>query len=141
MKKPQRRKTIITSSMQLEASLESSFYESWNEIETFYNELTINDGWKYVSPIKDVIHYLRSLGYDRKLRAGKSVYIMLLKRNRTWEMKDGDYRIVIEPTLQQTFKVNYTNCKEVDIMMEASDLINNKVFDELLNKLIKQPIV
>jgi hypothetical protein len=118
----------------------SDFIKSWDEMERFYSELTKNEGWEYVEPIKDVLGHLRSLGYDHLLRLGKSVYIMHIQRTKTWQLKPGQHAIVIEPTLENVFKVRYVGDNGTSIRIETDDLINSKEFNELLAQLIKQPI-
>jgi hypothetical protein len=126
--------------MQSLTPIQSDFLKSWDEIENFYNDLTSNEGWEYTTPLKNAIRHLRAKGYDKIFRAGKSVYILIISRTKTWEMKSGQHRIVIEPTMARTFKVCYTDVNNLRLEIETPYLIENKEFYELLNRLMSQPV-
>ena len=58
--------------------IEGEFIRSWDSIEGFYRE----DWCKFSQPVLSMIHAMRSAGYDRRLRAGQSMWSMGLSRSR-----------------------------------------------------------
>ncbi len=73
--------------------LDNEFTESWWWVEDFYREGA--DG----STKKDLLGLLsglRALGYDRVLRAGHSMFILIFSRSREYGLRSGQPRVAIE---------------------------------------------
>ena len=125
--------------MTTQSSIESDFIKSWEDIEIFYVDLLSYSGWDRVKPVQDFIKYLRALGYDKLLRAGQSIHILMLSRSKNFGLRDNQHRIGIEATYSNKFRVSYigeTKFKE----FETENLIDNKDLQEVLNLLLEQPV-
>ena len=73
--------------------LENDFARSWRSTEDFYREgaegPTEND-------LLGLLSGLRALGYDRVLRAGHSMFILILSRSREYGLRSGQSSVAIE---------------------------------------------
>lgn len=72
--------------------IEGEFISSWNRIEQFYDS-------EYFPPKSFVLQFIRQLrraGYDRKFRAGQSLWALMLSRSRRHGLRDEQARIVFE---------------------------------------------
>jgi len=65
--------------------IEGEFIESWDRIETFYAEMNFPPA----EAIQTLVAALRKKGYDRSLRAGQSMYTLMLSRSRRHGLKQG----------------------------------------------------
>lgn len=66
--------------------IEGEFLESWDEIEEFYLR---NDGWPGQRNAALFVEAARRAGYDRTLRAGQSLYTLMLSRSRRHGLRTG----------------------------------------------------
>jgi hypothetical protein len=121
-------------------AIETEFIKSWDEIERYFEDLTSNEGWKYVKPVLQIINQLRELGYDKVFRAGNSVWVLSLSRSILHGLRDEQHHIGIMATNQNTFDVHYVAGENVVEQFEASDILNDKEFFRLLDELARQPI-
>lgn len=99
--------------------IKGEFIESWNSIERFYKRIDENFTPKVLQLIKE----MREHGFDKKLRAGQSLYTLMLSRSRrhglTWEQNFLAFRFYIDKnemkvtdksdTLLLNGKVEYSN--------------------------------
>src|SRR5215213_153188 len=122
------------------SSTENDFRESWDKVEEFYVDLLTYKGWDYVKPVQDLIKHLRALGYDKLLRAGQSIHILVLSRSRNWGLRDGQHRIGIQATSENIFKIWYVDGENTKNEFETQTLIEDKSLDVLLSQLLQQPI-
>lgn len=122
------------------ATIEKEFKNSWDEIEEFFKDLTSNKGWEYVSPILQIISRLRQLGYDKVLRAGKSVYVLRLSRSLKYGLMDDQHHLGVMVTLQNTFDIHYVVGENIIEQYETDDVLSDKRFFRLLDDLTKLPI-
>lgn len=121
-------------------NIEADFVKSWDETEEFYSDLFSHGGWNYVKPIMPVIRHLRSLGYDKTLRAGTSLYTLVLSRSRNWGLREDQHFLAIEPKIQHDFIVWYADGSNPAEKLRAGNLIGDDTFRILLNQLSSQPI-
>jgi hypothetical protein len=65
--------------------VEGEFVESWDHVEPFYREIP------YVATerVLGLIAAIRAAGYDRKLRAGTSLYDLIVSRSRRHGLREG----------------------------------------------------
>jgi hypothetical protein len=63
--------------------IEGEFVLSWDSIEQFYADHPVNDG------ILRFLTQLRAAGFDRTLRAGQSLYTLILSRSRRHGLRRG----------------------------------------------------
>jgi len=66
------------------------FIESWNSIERFYDEIAFPSA----PQIRTLIATLRDRGYDRSLRAGQSLWMLVVSRSRHHGLREDQPRIV-----------------------------------------------
>jgi hypothetical protein len=117
-----------------------SFIESWIEAEEFYADLFSHKGWDYVKPIMPLIDSLRQKGYDKSLRAGQSLYTFVLSRSINWGLRQDQHSLIIEPTTQNKFRVWYSDGQNPINELETDNLIDNKQFWLLIERLKLQPL-
>jgi hypothetical protein len=125
--------------MTTRSSIELDFIKSWDDIEVFYVDLLSYKGWDHIKPVLVLIRHLRALGYDKLLRAGQSVYILVLSRSVNWGLKDNQHRIGIEATPNGIFRVWYFGEAKFR-EFETEHLIENRNLQEVLDLLLQQPI-
>jgi hypothetical protein len=61
-------------------SIEGEFIRSWDQIEQFFDMVLEPGPWK--DQVLQFISQLRQAGYDRKLRAGQSLFKLVVSRSR-----------------------------------------------------------
>jgi ADP-heptose:LPS heptosyltransferase len=64
--------------------IEGEFILSWDDIENFYQELEHENKREILKLIKQ----MREYGFDKTLRAGQSLYTMILSRSRRHGLRD-----------------------------------------------------
>lgn len=65
--------------------IEGEFIESWDRIEHFYAEMNFPPA----EAIRSFVATIRKKGYDRTLRAGQSMYTLMLSRSRRHGLRQG----------------------------------------------------
>lgn len=65
--------------------IEGEFIESWDRIEKFYADMNFPPA----AAIRSLVATIRKRGYDRTLRAGQSMYTLVLSRSRRHGLKQG----------------------------------------------------
>lgn len=66
-------------------STEGEFLTSWDNIEKFYRD----EKFPLAAPVLAMIAEMRRVGYDHKLRAGHSLWSLVLSRSRRHGLRDG----------------------------------------------------
>ena len=69
--------------------IESEFLKSWDLIERFYDSLE----FPFVPKVRGLIAQMRGRGYDKSLRAGQSLWSLILSRSRRHGLRDDQPRI------------------------------------------------
>jgi hypothetical protein len=89
--------------------LEASFAESWGWVERFYREeLLPLPSWQWLGGIVPLIGELKARGYDRSLRAGQSLYVLILSRSREHGLRDEQSNVAIEPRSDGSMRLTST---------------------------------
>lgn len=118
---------------------EQLFLQSWNEIETlFHNDNTIG-GWLWVLPIRQIIHDLRVVGYDRHLRASQVMLSFVISRSIQPTLQPGQASIAFTLFRDNTMEVRYYSTEE-EITLGFNHTILDSQIEPLLKKLMQQPI-
>lgn len=90
--------------------VEGEFLSTWDAMERFYRELHFSDGDEILALIRGI----REAGYDRKLRAGHSLYRLIMSRSRRHSLRKeqpylgfdfGDGKMTIYPDFDGQDKV------------------------------------
>ena len=111
------------------------FQQSWDEIERFYREeLLTKENWQWIRPILALLGQLREAGYDQVLRAGQSLYTLVLSRCR--EHGGPGIRIGIELKSNGTMEVGFGRDQT---MIFPQPLLTEDLAD-ILDDLKRQPI-
>ena len=77
--------------------IEDAFAQSWDWIEQFYrDDLLSEETWRWLGAMPNLISALRQRGYDRTLRAGQSLFILVLSRSREHGLRDNQPFVAIE---------------------------------------------
>jgi hypothetical protein len=69
-------------------NIEIEFAASWDRTQHFFTDIVSSSGWEYQEPLLRLIEELRQRGYDRKLRAGRSLVTFILSRSRVHGLRD-----------------------------------------------------
>jgi hypothetical protein len=72
--------------------VEGEFVESWDRIEKFYAEMNFPPA----EEIRSLVKAMRAKGYDHKLRAGQSLYTLMLSRSRRHGLRQGQPHIAFQ---------------------------------------------
>ena len=65
--------------------IEGEFIESWDKIEAFYKKMS----FRPAPSVQAFLTEMRTEGYDRYIRAGQSMYTLILSRSRRHGLKEG----------------------------------------------------
>jgi hypothetical protein len=115
--------------------IENEFIQSWDYREDSFKDLASSQGWEYVKPIVQLISHLRELGYDKILRAGSSIYALILSRSLIYGLRDDQHNIVIMVNPQNIFNFNYVAGRKIIEEYDTADILNDKEFYRLLDML------
>jgi hypothetical protein len=78
--------------------IEVAFVQSWDWIEQFYRDDLLSQAtWRWLGAVPNLLSGLRERGYDRVLRAGQSLFILILSRSREYGLRDDQPFVAIEP--------------------------------------------
>jgi len=113
--------------------IEGEFIMSWDSIEQFYDE--INHEKK--DEIFKLIRQIRSNGFDKTLRAGQSLYTLILSRSRRHGLKENQNSI--------SFAFDFIKSAMEVGMQKGEKLVFDKIeytdaIDRLLKSLEQEPI-
>lgn len=76
--------------------VEGEFLVSWDNIERFYAGLLDQPRFPQTRRILDLVASLRRAGYDRRLRAGQSLFWLILSRSRRHGLREGQPHVVFD---------------------------------------------
>ena len=77
--------------------IEDAFVQSWDWIERFYRDDLLSQAtWRWIGAMPTLISGLRERGYDRVLRAGQSLFVLILSRAREHGLRDTQPFVAIE---------------------------------------------
>lgn len=113
--------------------IEGEFIISWDNIEEFY----IDSNLKNKDEILNLIREMRTRGFDNTLRAGQSLYTLILSRSRRHGLKQNQNSI--------SFAFNYIKSAMEVSISNSEKLVLDKIeyteaIDRLLKLLEKEPI-
>lgn len=113
--------------------VEGEFVESWDRIEKFYAEMNFPPA----EEIRSLIKAMREKGYDRTLRAGQSMYTLMLSRSRRHGLRQG------QPHIAFQFRADGTSIcpHEMDgAEISISSLVLTDAIEAQLQRLATLPI-
>lgn len=73
--------------------IEGEFIHSWERIEKFYSEMS-RENFPVRDDVLNFIRDLRQRGYDKTLRAGQSMFSMILSRSRRHGLRNDQLRMI-----------------------------------------------
>jgi len=114
--------------------IEKDFLASWDKVQLFFERLNY---WEHDHILK-IITYLRDRGYDRKLRAGQSIYYFVLSRSRHHRLRKDFARLFIILT-EDTMQLKYVAGGSKEEYEFDTISVNDKLI-ELVDKLASRPI-
>ena len=121
--------------------IEQQFVESWDEIESFYNDIAFRDGWSELKPIFGLISELRSRGYDRQLRAGQSLVTFILSRSKAHGLRDDQAFLHIHLSVEgHSMIVTYVDPPNPPIEAKFDRVELVPELEQLLQRLLTHPI-
>ena len=104
------------------------FILSWDNIELFYNTVINDKG----AEILQLIEEIRKNGFDKTLRAGQSLYTLVLSRSRRYGLRINQKRVMFSFTLNQSaMEILTTDGTKV----EFKKIEYNEIVEEILKKL------
>jgi hypothetical protein len=115
--------------------IEGEFIHSWNEIERFYD----SEHFSAKAPVLRFISQLRLAGYDRKLRAGQSMWTFILSRSRRHGLRADQARIQFEFSRHEdSMEICARNSAEECTFKTAISL--SERLDMVLTRLLEFPV-
>lgn len=113
--------------------IEGEFVESWDRIEKFYAEMSFPPAQE----IRLLVAEMRRRGYDYTLRAGQSLYLLILSRSRRHGLRQG------QPHIKFQFREEgmdvHTEIQETDTVSVSRIGLTREIEDRL-SKLTAQGI-
>lgn len=119
--------------------VEQHFLESWYRMEKYYADILKHPKWHWLQPLLDLIHVMRTKGYDKHLRAGKSMYYFIVSRAYEEGLRLHHSRVNIEPRPDGTM---FIRCRFGSIRTEHHfDQIEwNDELQGFLDRLVEEPV-
>jgi hypothetical protein len=119
-----------------QADIERDFFESWDSIEEFYK---CSDTPEFRVPFwteaLQMIAQLRRAGYDRKLRAGQSLFMLVVSRSRQHGMSPE------QPAIAFNFEHGKMDVMEGrNVLLRAIDIGLSTEVKAILERLLIHPI-
>lgn len=118
---------------------EQLFLQSWDEIEALFHNDDVIGGWLWVLPIRQIIHDLRTLGYDSHLRASQVMLSFVISRSIQPTLQPGQASIAFTLFRDNTMEVRYYSTQEEITLALAHTQLDVSI-EPLLEKLLNQPI-
>jgi hypothetical protein len=116
--------------------VEGEFICSWDWIERFYRvELAKN--WKHSSRMVALLEEMRAAGFDKSLRAGQSLYTLMLSRSRRHGLRSEQPWVAIDIG-QEGMKVTANLPKQEEVVSKG--VVLTPALQRLLSQLESQPI-
>jgi hypothetical protein len=124
--------------------LQRDFIRSWDKVERFFE---VQDFFSRRKPgrqghlkyVKSVLHTLRRRGYDKTLRAGQALDNLVLSRSVKHGLRQGQRSLMIDFGAPAPFHVWYYWPATTD-EFETKDVLNDSRIQNLLTRLLEQPI-
>jgi hypothetical protein len=86
--------------------IEDAFVQSWDWIEQFYRDDLLSQAtWRWLGAVPNLLSGLRERGFDGVLRAGQSLFILILSRSREYGLRDDQPFVAIEPQRDGSMKL------------------------------------
>jgi hypothetical protein len=123
----------------MQHAIEQTFLRSWDEIETLYHNDEAIGGWLWILPMRQIIHDLRKLGYDRHLRANQVMLSLILSRSIQPTLQAGQASVAFTLFRDNTMEVRFYSTQE-EITYEFNHTQLDVKVESLLEKLLNQPI-
>jgi hypothetical protein len=120
--------------------IEKEFSASWNHIQAFYEELINKHGWDWLNPILNLIDQLRACGFDRKLRAGQSMWRFWLSRSKKHGLRDNQPFLEIDVHPDASMNVVYWDSVGVVAETTVERVELTPELEGLLAQLAAQPL-
>jgi hypothetical protein len=115
--------------------IEGEFISSWDRIERFYD----NEHFPPRSRVLQFVRQLRSAGYDRKFRAGQSMWTLMLSRSRRHGLRDDQFRVTFEISWDvDSMAVTVRNRAEQSTLIASVSLSDE--IRATLNRLLEIPV-
>lgn len=108
-------------------------------MEAFYHDDDAIGGWLWVLPIRQIMHDLRTLGYDRHLRASQAMFTFVISRSIQPTLQPGQASIAFTLFRDNTMEVRYYSLEE-EITLEFDHTTLDAQIEPLIEKLLQQPI-
>jgi hypothetical protein len=121
-------------------AIESDFIQSWDWMEQFFVDFSLEEGWDWITSIQGLIAELRSREYDRKFRAGQSLYVFVLSRSRKHGMRLEQPALRFELKREGGMKVQYWEYPDTRTEFEVASVEITPEIEALLARLLAQPI-
>ena len=113
--------------------IEGEFVESWDHIERFYDKMNFPPA----EAIRNLIKAMRAKGYDHTLRAGQSLYTLILSRSRRHGLKEGQPNIAFRFS-EEGMKMCPQNLSGAE--MTIAGFVLNEAIEAQLHELATVPI-
>ncbi len=126
------------------ADYEADFQESWHAMESHFASQIILFNRSWLTPIYRFIYIGRVLEYDRQLRAGLQLDSLVLSRSREHGLRPEQHAIRFSAIEQKTIEVTYYDetpePKTITVDLVTDGFVTNSLVEEMLDRLIKQPV-
>jgi hypothetical protein len=114
-------------------SIEGEFIQSWDRIEQFFDSVLEPGPWK--DQVLQFISQLRHAGYDRKLRAGQSLFALVVSRSRRHGLR------LDQPCVCFWLHDGVMDMQEEkDVYVHLADSTLSPLVEAALARLLTQPI-
>lgn len=108
------------------------FKESWDRVERFYERLS--NRWPSLDSITMLVGTMRQKGYDERLRAGTSLYTLILSRSRRHGLRSDQASIMFFHDMDEQLIVKYG---QTEFILNDATLNDTML---LIEELATQPI-
>ncbi len=123
----------------IQKTTENIFIQSWDEMESFFHDDNVIGGWLWVLPIRKIMGDLRTLGYDRHLRANQAMLTFVISRSIQPTLQPGQASIAFTLFRDNTMEVRYYSLEE-EITLNFDHTTLDTQIEPLIEKLLQQPI-
>lgn len=118
----------------------SRFTKSWNDTESFYDDLINNyPGWERIIPLRNYISKLKQNGVDKFFRLGTSVHALMISRSVNFGLRDDQKYIKIEAVNLNDYEIALRDGHKTYREYRISNLDDSRL--EKLIKTLKSTLV
>ena len=121
-------------------AIEGEFLKSWDKLQFLFEWYTNPSNVEFMKPMLTFIAELRNGGYDRKLRAGSSLYTFVLSRSREWGLRQGQANLNFRINHLGSMEVSYRESDNYASNFEVERVEITPEIEALLTRLLAQPI-